>query len=99
MENEELKKIHKPEPDRVVFNVEGEATHPDRALRDHNCKADVVFVRNDGWSLGTPFAFVNAAFRLWHDEWTYFYFTSIGDDKLIKIDYFPVVNAMTKERR
>lgn len=54
---------------RVVVNQNGHATSPATALAEHNITPDVIFVRNDGWSLGAPFAFERVARGLWEDSW------------------------------
>ena len=65
---EELKAVCGPTlahgPDRVVINGSGEAVAPHRAP-----KFDIVFVRDDGWSLGAPAALAKTAESLWADQW------------------------------
>lgn len=56
-------------PDRVVFNLHGNATTPKRALEEYGVRYDRVFVRNDGWTLGTSEALREVAHSLWKDEW------------------------------
>lgn len=56
-------------PRRVVYCSAGLASSPERALRDHGVVPQLCFVRNDGWTLGTPVAFVTAAFASWPDMW------------------------------
>jgi len=41
-------------PTRVVINEQGEATTYVRALTEYNVNYDVVFIRDDGWTLGAP---------------------------------------------
>ncbi len=62
-------------PDRIVINQEGEALNPERAAKLH-IYPFFVFVRNDGWTLGTPTAFEDVAYKLWEKEWVAFYTTS-----------------------
>jgi len=60
-----LKTIREFGPTRVVINSEGEATSPARAKID----SDVVFIRNDGWTLGAPSRFEEVARQMWADMW------------------------------
>lgn len=55
-------------PTRVLINREGEAVAPRRAA---DIKPDVIFVRDDGWSLGTISAWEDVAENLWKDQWQY----------------------------
>jgi len=58
---------------RVVVQVENGqvvyATTPKRARDEYEVVPDVLFVRNDGWSLGARFEDEAAAFDLWADCW------------------------------
>lgn len=56
-------------PDRVVTNESGEATTPMRACQDHKIVPTVIFIRDDGWSLGAPEQFRRVAFEMWRDKW------------------------------
>ena len=51
-------------PDRVIVNHLGGAKTPDRAPIP-----EVVFVRDDGWSLGAPIGLIKAAEKMWADRW------------------------------
>jgi len=53
---------------RVIVNEHGEATTPLRASQ-LGIKIDSVFIRNDGWTLGTPDNLKDIAYNLWADEW------------------------------
>lgn len=55
-------------PDRVLVNAEGEAVSSARA-RERSVRPTVLFVRDDGWSLGTPEQYRGVAEKLWHDHW------------------------------
>lgn len=57
------------QPTRVVINEEGEAVPAWMAERDYNIKPDVVFVRDDGWTLGAPKHLAQVAKGLWEGEW------------------------------
>lgn len=56
-------------PTRVVINLSGEATTPERAERDYQVKPDIIYIRNDGWSLGCPAYLDNVTSNMWKDEW------------------------------
>lgn len=73
MTGEELKSIRaqifRKGPTRVVVDSKGYATTPDMALRDYGIVPDIVYIRNDGWSLGTPRQWAIVAYRLWMNDW------------------------------
>lgn len=56
-------------PSRVVINAEGEATTPRRAKEEYNIEPSIIYIRDDGWSLGTTSQFDEVAWRMWPDEW------------------------------
>ena len=64
-----LREIQDHGPTRVVINLHGEATTPRRALDDHDVEPTVIYIRDDGWSLGAPEAFEQVAANMWRDEW------------------------------
>lgn len=74
-------------PTRVVISKEGEAVNPKRA-REQNIFSNVVFVRNDGWSLGTPDKFMMTALNMWPDEWTHVIIVGDRSFSLMTIDEF-----------
>jgi hypothetical protein len=55
-------------PMRVLID-EHESTTPDRALRDYGVSLELIFIRDDCWSLGVPAHLKKAAEKLWDDEW------------------------------
>ena len=55
-------------PTRVLMR-DGLALPPRRAFAEFGVKSDVVFVRDDGWSLGAPCELTEAARLLWADRW------------------------------
>lgn len=55
-------------PDRVVINREGEALGSRRA-REMGVTPDVIFIRDDGWSLGAPARLRGVAESMWRDQW------------------------------
>lgn len=52
-------------PSRVLISEEGEAVSPYRTSE----QLDVIFVRDDGWSLGAPAVLEHAARSLWAGRW------------------------------
>lgn len=58
-------------PTRVMIN-QFEAIPPGRAKNEHNIKPVIIFVRNDGWSLGAPEEYEVEAHAMWSDSWTHF---------------------------
>ena len=59
-------------PVRVVVRKDGLAVPPSTAEKQYRTKADVVFIRDDGWSLGAPKKFEEVAYSLWTDKWVAF---------------------------
>ena len=56
-------------PTRVVINSDGEAISPLQAKEKYEIEPDIVFVRNDGWSLGAPTRFKHVAEGMYPDDW------------------------------
>lgn len=56
-------------PTRVVVDEQGYATTPERAARDYDVTPTVVYVREDGWTLGAPDRLEHVARNLWADGW------------------------------
>lgn len=55
-------------PRRVL--VEGDfAETPQRAREIYDIWPDIVFIRNDGWSLGAPNNLADTAEKLWAGHW------------------------------
>ena len=59
-------------PDRVIVGPEGTATRPRRALEDHGIMPTIIFIRDDGWTLGAPADLEGVAFAMWREEWVAF---------------------------
>ena len=67
---EAWKHIQKHGPTRVLINEEGEAVPPARAMDIPGMKKiSVVFIRDDGWSLGAPEHLRHVAEEMWQDQW------------------------------
>ncbi len=56
-------------PTRVVVSSDGEARSPMQAKKENDIESDIIFVRNDGWSLGTPNYFIRVAERMYAGDW------------------------------
>lgn len=52
-------------PNRIVINEYGDAISPKRT----GIEPKVIFVRDDGWSLGAPRSLWKVAHDLWKDHW------------------------------
>lgn len=75
-------------PSRVMVNREGDATTWNHAFEAYRITPDIIFVRNDGWSLGAPRKYENVAYRLWENDWIGF--ARKGDEFYCDIeDYWP----------
>lgn len=58
-------------PSRVMIDPD-EAVPPARAREQYGIIPDVIFIRDDGWSLGAPKGLEGAAFKQWSDSWVAF---------------------------
>ncbi len=56
-------------PSRVVINSDGEATSSIRAREALRVEPDIIFIRDDGWSLAAPRSFEAVAYNMWKGEW------------------------------
>lgn len=59
-------------PTRVLVNEKGRAISAKRAQAEHGVVPDIIFLREDGWSLGAPSYLEHEAYRLWPGEWVGF---------------------------
>lgn len=57
------------EPTRVVVDRHALGVTPARAWDDYRVEPSVIYVRNDGWSLGAPAHLSNVAFATWAGQW------------------------------
>ena len=62
----------KPMTDRVVVNDEGFAVRPAEAFEHYGVISRIIFVRDDGFAVGAPAEFADAAYRLWAGSWREF---------------------------
>ena len=53
---------------RVLIDKEGTAVPPKRA-KELGVSPDVIFIRDDGWTLGAPKHLKDVAHSLWSDKW------------------------------
>jgi hypothetical protein len=56
-------------PTRVIVGADGVACSHERAQR-LGIEHDVVFVRDDGWTLGAPLKWMDVARHMWRAHWT-----------------------------
>ena len=56
-------------PTRVIVNRDGKGMTPKRAREFHGITPDIVFIRDDGWSLGAPKRFADIAEKIWENKW------------------------------
>jgi len=56
-------------PTRVMINKEMDATTSQRAREEYNIVPDIIFIRNDGWSLGAPNFLEKEAYSCWKESW------------------------------
>ena len=74
-------------PDRVMIGTDGEAITSKRAKEAYQITPDIVFIRNDEWTLGAEFGDMeDAAYELWLGSWTHFYL--MGDPSATPIDEY-----------
>lgn len=55
--------------DRVVTSNRGTTVPFEYALKDFNIEVEVVFLRNDGWTLGCHRRDIGTAWDMHHDTW------------------------------
>lgn len=71
------KSIRDNGPTRVLVDGDGHAEPPSRVKLPDGVTveryAELVFVRADGWSLGSPLYLAAKAVELWRDEWVCIY--------------------------
>jgi len=56
-------------PTRVVVSGDGEAKPPLKAKREDDIEPDIIFIRDDGWSLGAPAVFKEVADGMCAGDW------------------------------
>lgn len=63
--------VMKRGPDRVLVSSDC-AVSPKSALMQYRIRPDVVFIRDDGWTLGAPAGLADKAFKLWAGSYVAF---------------------------
>lgn len=62
--------IHRSGPRRIVVDKLGTAMSPDLAKKlGPYTEPDIIYIRDDGWSLGAPKKFAKIAFEQWTLNW------------------------------
>lgn len=56
-------------PNRVIVSADGSAVSSKRAREKFGVTPDIIFIRDDGWSLGAPKRFADIAEQIWEDKW------------------------------
>lgn len=56
-------------PNRVLVDVGGSAVPPSIARERYMTRPDVIFFRDDGWTLGAPRELEDVARSLWEGNW------------------------------
>lgn len=56
---------------RVVIKETGEAVPAHFAKHIHGIEPDVIYQRDDGWTLGAPAHLEDVARKMWEDSWVY----------------------------
>lgn len=64
-----IRRIVENGPDRVVVDAQGTAVPPRSACADYGEKVAVIYVRDDGWSLGASWQLAGTAVDMWRDAW------------------------------
>lgn len=68
-----MKLLSETTPTRVIVDRDGYAVSPNQAVKGYGMEnISVVFVRDDGWSLGAPPVFESIAFEMWQSNWKTF---------------------------
>ena len=60
------------EVSRVMVEMDGLSVPPKQAKDVFQITPDIIFLRDDGWSLGAPLVLEKTAYDLWKDNWTHF---------------------------
>jgi hypothetical protein len=65
----EIERIAQYGPTRVVVREDGYAVPPRRAREEYGITPDVIYLRDDGWSLGATITWADVAWGKWPDRW------------------------------
>jgi hypothetical protein len=64
-----LANIGKYGTDRVLTSPRGTSVPFKYAVEEFRITVELVFIRNDGWTLGCHRAHQSVAYQMWQDEW------------------------------
>lgn len=64
-----LKAISQIGCDRVVTTHDGRAVPYKNAVEEFDIDVEIIFIRDDGWTLGCNRNMLETAYYLWHDKW------------------------------
>lgn len=78
-------RLRREGPTRVLINRQGDAVTPARA-RECGVHVDVVFVRDDGWTLGCPLNLEATAYAFGRTEWVAT--VPMVSEELLEYEYF-----------
>jgi hypothetical protein len=73
-------------PTRVIVDGDGLGVTSNIAREKYNIDPDIIFLRNDEWSLGAPTKYENVAYSIWASEWTHF--VRKGNNEWISINEY-----------
>lgn len=74
-------------PNRVIVG-KGRAIPARKAKAQFGIEPDIIFIRDDGWTLGAPSQFEKEAYETWKDHWTHFVRPGISDAKSRPIEHY-----------
>lgn len=84
-----MKQLLAAGPIRVMIGP-AEAVPWRRALDEHHVEADVIFLRDDGWTLGASKVLEAAAFSLWREHWIGFWRTTDYCPNMPTLAFHPI---------
>jgi hypothetical protein len=64
-----IEEIRARGPTRVMVSSAGYCAPPGEALERYGIVPEIILIRDDGWSLGTPRKWLEWAMKLWRDYW------------------------------
>jgi hypothetical protein len=70
--NINVDRLIKSGPNRVIISEDGNAVSPKIARDSKSIVSEIIFVRDDGWSLGANAQLQHSAFDIWKDKWIAF---------------------------
>ena len=61
--------VLKEGPSRVLISEQGDAVPMGSPFDTQGCVPEVIFIRDDGWSLGVPESLTHVAKKMWGSHW------------------------------